>query len=157
MQLCVFCCLEKDKFQPGLDSVHVASSGMSAAASTFLVQPCGLPSSLAKGLYRCSISCCWTSFLCQCVWRHLSVSRRSFTIATPAFSRRMNRRSKRMQTTSRKFSLVSSTGSVLPPQNSNLLEKFYFNQILSMRTGSRMCLPRMRPPTMMPWTEPRRQ
>ena len=31
VQLCSFCCLEKDKFQPGLDSVHVASSGMSAA------------------------------------------------------------------------------------------------------------------------------
>ena len=33
-------------------------------------------------------------------------------------------------------------------QNSNLLEKFHVNPILSMRTGSRMCLPWMRPLTM---------
>ena len=42
-------------------------------------------------------------------------------------------------------------------QNSNSLGKFHFNPILSLRTGSRMFLPRMRPPTMMPWTGPRRE
>merc|ERR1711916_427077 len=52
------------------------------------VQLCRPRSSLAKGLHRCRICCCWTSLLCQWVWRRQVVSCRSSSNATPPFPRR---------------------------------------------------------------------
>ena len=138
VQLCCLCSLEKDKFQPGLDRWDVGGTAAMGAvkASMFMLQPYRLPSSLAKGVDRCWIFCCRTSFLCQCVWRRLSVSRRSFMNATSTFSRRVNRHSRCTQTTSREISFGSSRGERAVTQNGNLLEKFHFNSILSTRTGS---------------------
>merc|ERR1712136_436079 len=56
------------------DVVLVGGSTSIPTRLSLSVQLCRPRSSLAKGLHRCRICCCWTSLLCQWVWRRQVVS-----------------------------------------------------------------------------------